>query len=61
MKRYYFTDYDGENIMDDHLGNIRGARKKAEQYAEEHHINVYINTMDPDEIVDVIFGEIVLN
>lgn len=57
MKRYYFTDENGENIMNDHCGNIRGARKKAEQYAAEHHVNVYINAMEPEEIVDVIFGE----
>ena len=57
MKRYYFTDKDGENIMNDYCGNIRGARKKAEQYATEHHVDVYINTTEPDEIIDVIFGE----
>ena len=59
MKLYYFTDTDGDNIMNDHHGNIRGARKKAEQYAAKHKTDVYINLMDGDvdQIVDVIFGD----
>lgn len=57
MKRFYFTNAEGDNIMNDHCGNIRGARTKAEKYAEEYNETVYINDCETDDIVDVIFGD----
>lgn len=56
MKRFYFTDEEGNNIINDHIGNIRGARTKAKKYAEEHNETVYINDCETDDIIDVIFG-----
>ena len=54
MKRYYFTDYEGKNVMDDHIGNIRGARTKAQKYANESRKYVFINDCKTDDIVAVV-------
>ena len=55
--RYYFTNENGDCPINDHIGNIRGARKAAEAYSNQTGETIYINSTDPDEIVDVIFGE----
>ena len=57
MKRFYFTNEECDNIMYDHLGNIRGAITKAEKYAKEHNETVYINDCETDDIVEVIFAD----
>ena len=63
-RRFYFTamtkdDEPYECAMNDHCGNIRGARTKAQKYANENNVTVYINNFHPDEIVDVIEPDIV--
>lgn len=56
MKRFYFTDENGDNIMNDHIGNIRGARRKAENYIVNNDCEViYINDCETEDIVDCIF------
>lgn len=55
-KRFYFTDEDGENIINDHVGNIRGARSKAEKAAKELGKDIFINDFDTEDIVEVIFA-----
>ena len=57
MKRYYFTDYEGENVMYDHVGNIRGARTKAQKYANKSRKYVFINDCETDAIVDVVYPD----
>lgn len=57
MKRYYFTDYEGENVMYDHIGNIRGARSKAQKYANKSRKYVFINDCETDAIVDVVYPD----
>jgi hypothetical protein len=54
MKHFYFTNDDAENIMNDHRGNIRGARTKAQKYANENNETVIINDCDTDEMIDFI-------
>lgn len=55
--RYYFTNDECENVCADHLGNIRGARTKAQKIANERGEIIYINSCSPDEIVDVIYPD----
>lgn len=59
VKRYYFTDeINGEDCpLDDHIGNIRGAIKVAQQYADENNVVVYINDCGSEGIVEVIHPE----
>lgn len=57
MKRFYFTTYNAENIMNDHLGNIRGARTKAQKYANENNKTVIINDFVTEDIVDFIYPD----
>lgn len=54
-KLYWFTDEDGNNIMIDHHGYLKGAIKKAAKYSNEYKIDVYIN--EGEDIVDVIFPD----
>lgn len=56
-RRFYFTNEEAENIMYDHIGNIRGARSKAKFYADLSGEIVYINDCETEDIVDVIFPE----
>lgn len=55
MKRYYLTceslDYD----LYEHRGNIRGARREAEKYAEDLKETIYINDVSTEEIIECIF------
>ena len=55
MRHFWFTDDEGNNVTYDHVGNIRGARRKAEEYLKEHLDidTIYIN--EGDNIVDCIF------
>ena len=53
MKRFWFSNDDGDNIADDHIGNLRGAKIKAQKYANETQEDVYIN-LDED-IVEVVW------
>lgn len=57
MKRFYFTNENAENVCNDHIGNIRGARTVAQKIANERQETIYINTCDPDEIADVIWPD----
>lgn len=54
MRRFYFTNEDADNIINDHCGNIRGARRVAQDYADEHNETVFINDCVTEDIVDVI-------
>ena len=57
MKRFYFTNENADNIMDDHIGNIRGARTKAQKYANENNETVIINDCKTDDMIDFIYPE----
>lgn len=54
MKRYYFTNDKCDNILDDYLGNIRGARTYAQRIANSLQQEIYINDCASDDIVDLI-------
>lgn len=58
-KRFYYTTYEhGEDYcFPDHVGNIRGARKKAQEYANEVHEDVYINDFSTGDILDIIYPD----
>lgn len=51
-KRFYFTNENGDNIANDHIGNIRGARTKAKQLANELGQEVCINDCETDDMLD---------
>ena len=55
MRHFWFTDDEGENVTYDHVGNIRGARRKAEEYLKEHLDidTIYIN--EGENIVDCVW------
>ena len=55
-QRFYFTNEDGDNIMNDHIGTVKGAITKAQKYADNHGCDVYVNSCCPDEIVEVVFA-----
>lgn len=55
MRRFYFTNEDADNIINDYCGNIRGARRVAQDYVDKHNELVYINDCATEDIVDVIF------
>lgn len=59
MKRFYFTTEESapDSIMNDHVGNIRGARTKAQRYANEHNETVIINDCETEDIVDFIYPD----
>lgn len=56
-RKFYFTNEKSENIMNDHIGNIRGARSKTKFHADLLGEIVYINDCETEDIVDVIFPE----
>ena len=56
-RRFYFTNEEAENIMNDYIGNIRGARSRAQFYADLFGEIIYINDCGTEDIVDVIFPE----
>ena len=55
MKRFYFTNENGDDIVGDYRGNIRGARRAAQNYADKHNETVSINDCETEDIVDVVF------
>jgi len=57
MKRFYFTNVDGDNVANDHIGNIRGARTAARKIANERQKTITINDCDTDEMVDFIYPD----
>lgn len=52
MKTFIF-----DIIIKDHVGNIRGARKKALKYANEHKATVIIRESPSNDIVDMIYPD----
>lgn len=57
MKRYYFTNENADNIANDYIGNIRGARREAQKIANETGEYVVINDCYTDEMVDFIYPD----
>jgi hypothetical protein len=59
VKRFYFTDeINGEDCpLSDHIGQLRGAIKVAQQYADENNVVVYINDCGSEDIVEVVHPE----
>lgn len=57
MRRFYFTLYTGDAAMDDYIGNIRGARRKAQAEANRIGEIVYINDCRDENIVDCIYPD----
>ncbi len=57
MKRFYFTNEGAENVCNDHIGNIRGARTVAQRIANERQETITINDCDTEEMVDFIYPD----
>jgi len=57
MKRFYFTNEDAENVANDHIGNIRGARTVAKRIANKRQETITINDCDTEEMVDFIYPD----
>lgn len=59
MKRFYFTTEESapDSCINDHCGNIRGARTKAQQYANETGETVIINDCETNDIVDFVYPD----
>ena len=55
MKRFYFTNEDAENVANDYIGNIRGARTVAQRIANKRQETITINDCDTEEMVDFIY------
>lgn len=55
-KHFWFTDENGDNIMYDYAGTLKGAIKAAEEHIKEFPDcgNIYIN--EGEDIVEVVFA-----
>ena len=56
-KRYYFTNENGDNIGNDHIGNIRGAKTVAKRLANELNCEVCINDCETEDMVDFVYPD----
>ena len=56
MRHFWFTDEDGNNIMTDHRGTLKGAVKRCEDYLKKHTEieTVYIN--EDQDIVETVWA-----
>ncbi len=54
--RYYITNDAGDEL-DEHQGNIRGARKIAKEIAKEIAEDIFINDMDGNIVDCIMFFE----
>lgn len=53
--RFWFSVYDDECYLEDHIGYKKGAIRKAQKYANEHNQEVFVN-LDED-IIDVVYPD----
>lgn len=56
-KRYYFTNENGDNIGNDHIGNIRGAKTAAKRLANELNCEVCINDCETEDMLDFVYPD----
>ena len=56
-RRFYFTNEEGENIADDYVGNIRGARTYAQSISDQRQEEIVINDCQTDDMIDFICPE----
>lgn len=55
-KRFYFTlASTAAEVGHDHIGNIRGARSKAQKIADKTHETVFINDIYTESIVECVY------
>lgn len=54
MRRFYFTNDNADNVANDYVGNIRGARTYAQKYADARNETITINDFSSDEMVDFV-------
>ncbi len=56
-KRFYFTNENGDNIGNDHIGNIRGAKTVAKRLANEFNFEVCINDCETEDMLDFVYPD----
>lgn len=56
-RRFYFTNDNADNIANDYIGNIRGARTYAQKIADERNETITINDCSSDEMIDFIYPD----
>lgn len=56
-KRYYFTNENGDNIGNDHIGNIRGAKTAAKRLANKLNCEVCINDCEIEDMLDFVYPD----
>lgn len=56
-KRFYFTNENGDNIGNDHIGNIRGAKAAAKRLANEFNCEVCINDCETEDMLDFVYPD----
>lgn len=56
-KRFYFTNENGDNIGNDHIGNIRGAKTVAKRLANELNCEVCINDCETEDMLDFVYPD----
>lgn len=54
MRHFWFTDHEGENVIADHRGNIRGAIAKAMDYLKHHSECEYIQINEDEDIIETV-------
>lgn len=57
MKRFYFTNEYAENVYNDHIGNILGARTVAKMITNERQETIIINDCGTEEMLDFIYPD----
>lgn len=55
MKRFYFTNENFENVGNDHVGNLRGAKTQAQKIADEIGESVTVNDFDTEDIICFVY------
>lgn len=56
-RRFYFTNENGDNIGNDHIGNIRGAKTVAKRLANELNCEVCINDCETEDMIDFVYPD----
>jgi len=56
-RRFYFTNENGDNIGNDHIGNIRGAKTAAKRLANELNCEVCINDCETEDMLDFVYPD----
>lgn len=56
MRHFWITDQDGNNIMPDHRGTLKGAVKRCEDYLKKHPETETIYINEDEDIIETVWA-----